>query len=81
MGVNIEKLWTKHEMVFEYCDFVVGVDKVGGGTPCQGYTGDWETTLYDVTGAELEKIPVRTGRPHTHEYVADMVAEEHFGEI
>jgi hypothetical protein len=81
MAINIEELWIEHEMVFEYCDYVVGVDKVGGGTPWKGYTGDWHTTVYDVTGAELEKVPVHTGLPQTHAAVADLVVGDLVGDI
>ena len=70
-----------HEVVVEYCGFMIGVDKVGGGRVGRGYSGNWETTVYTTDKRVHETIPVRTGMEHTHFSVADMVIGELIGEI
>lgn len=70
-----------HEAVIEYASFMVGVDKVGGGTLGRGYSGNWETTVYTYDKKVFERVPVRTGMPHTHYSVADMVIGEIVGEL
>lgn len=70
-----------HEAVVEYAGFMVGVDKVGGGTVGKGYDGDWQTTVYTTDKRVHDTCPVRTGMPYTHFAVADLVIGDMLGEI
>lgn len=70
-----------HEVVVEYASFVIGVDKVGGGTVGRGYSGDWQTTIYTPDKRVFERVPVYTGMPHTHFSVADGVIGDILGEL
>jgi hypothetical protein len=55
---------------------IIEIMKVGGGTPGREYDGAW---LYKVRDKDYDVVTrgqVNTGTPHTHAYVAAMVAEE-----
>lgn len=71
---DLDRLRDLHEYVKDFGDFVVGVDKIGGGTVGHEYPGMWDVVVYDDLG--VEDIPVTTGMPHTHEWVANFVAED-----
>ena len=68
-------MWERHEFVAEGHGFMLGVDKVGGGTLGREYTGDWTVTVYDVCSARLEDFTVGTGMPHNHAWVGDFVLD------
>lgn len=75
-------MYVDHEYLADnFQDFVLGVDKVGGGIVGKGYTGHWVVERYEVCGKHVETIPVTTGMPYIHAAVADLVAGELTGEI
>lgn len=76
----ISALNQEHEYVRDFGSFIVAVDKVGGGTVGRGYTGDWEVHLYDNRGIKQEVIPVGSGMPKLHQFVAEMVYQDIAGE-
>jgi uncharacterized Fe-S cluster-containing radical SAM superfamily protein len=76
MSVDFKELWAEHEFVYEAEGLILAVNKLGGGTLGKEYTGQWQVVVYDVTGAWLEEFTVLTGMPHTHEWVAKLVAED-----
>jgi hypothetical protein len=58
----------------------VRISKVGGGTIGQYYVGEWE---YKITGPGIwiEGADLRTGMPHSHEYVAALAPTFFYDEL
>lgn len=60
-------------------EYHVSVDKVGGGTIGQFYTGDWKVTVIDSNPDTLFPVYdneiVSTGMPHTHSEVVDIALD------
>jgi hypothetical protein len=58
----------------------VRISKVGGGTVGQYYKGDWE---YKITGPGvwIEGADLRTGMPHSHDYVAALAPTFFYDEL
>lgn len=81
MTDKISRINTEHEFAKDFGLWIVGVDKVGGGTVGREYEGSWTVTLYTNMGDEFEVVPVTTGMPHSHEWVSDLVSEDFMGEM
>ena len=58
----------------------VNISKVGGGTVGKSYEGTWE---YQITGPDVlfSNDDLRTGTPHTHEYVAALIPTFFYEEL
>lgn len=55
----------------------VAIEKLGGGTVGQKYTGTWRYVVTNAAGIEVARgQDCETGMPHTHAWVARFVAEE-----
>jgi len=71
------ELKTENEYVQDFGTFFVCVNKLGGGTLGKSYDGGWWVVLMDSDAlVRIEQFPVNTGMPHTHEWVAEWVAED-----
>lgn len=54
----------------------IHIEKLGGGTVDKAYTGTWRYVVKNANGIEVGRgQDVETGMPHTHAYVASLVAE------
>ncbi len=62
------------EYVLTQGDLMIEIEKLGGGTVGQAYTGQWRYVV-KVAGREAARAQdVNTGMPHTHADVAALVA-------
>lgn len=53
----------------------VQVEKLGGGTVGREYSGTWRYVVSNADGVEIARAQdCETGMPHTHAWVADMIA-------
>lgn len=55
-------------------EYVIRVDKVGGGTVGRAYTGDWEVTVSRSATVIMDDV-ITTGFPSTHRSVASIALE------
>jgi hypothetical protein len=55
-------------------EYVIRVDKVGGGTLGRRYDGDWEITVSRSATVVLDDV-ITTGTPKTHREVSDLAQE------
>jgi hypothetical protein len=55
-------------------EYVIRVDKIGGGTVGHAYTGDWEVTILRNDTVLMDDT-LTTGYPSTHRTVADLALE------
>jgi hypothetical protein len=64
------------EFTTEIDDLTIRIEKLGGGTVGNAYTGTWRYVVTTRDGIEVARGQnLETGMPHTHAEVADMVAE------
>jgi hypothetical protein len=64
------------EAMYEFPDGAkVEIEKLGGGTVGESYTGTWRYRHTDSDGVVEQGQDLEVGSPHTHAQVAKVVAE------
>lgn len=70
--VAIVPPWTNEPDTEEV--LLIGVDKIGGGTLGEHYTGLWDVFVYSDT-VQIEHTQIHTGMPKRHDEVAGLTAQ------